>query len=251
MEYEESSVLNFAGKVFVGSDALKGGYASNPMLKGVDRLLVENGIYEIDGLINKWVRGLVLFCWRYLEDAAVLVCHFCFFSLAITSISLSLFSSVFLLLSLSFFCFIFLLAIFFSSFAYSTFVYFQLFPLVPIFLLNSTLVLFSTNFLVWLDFYYYFCFTIAFIFTFSAVLPRTYDVHNALQLTRVIDTTDRSVVMNGYGGNFDNEVCIFVCVRERECVRERRESVCEREDKERVCVCVWKRECVKGREIKW
>ena len=53
MEYEESSVLNFAGKVFVGYDALKGGYASNPMLKGVDRLLVENGIYEIDGLIEK------------------------------------------------------------------------------------------------------------------------------------------------------------------------------------------------------
>ena len=93
-----------------------------------------------------------------------------------------------------------------------------LFPPFPIFLRNSTPVLFFCTFHCDCNFYYYFCFTIAFIFAFSAVLPRTYDVHNALQLTRVIDTTDRSVVMNGYGGNFDNEVCMCMCQRECLCV---------------------------------
>ena len=53
MEYEEESILNFAGKVFIGADALRGGFASNPMLKGVDQILVQNGIKEIDNLIER------------------------------------------------------------------------------------------------------------------------------------------------------------------------------------------------------
>ena len=57
------------------------------------------------------------------------------------------------------------------------------------------------------------------------------------------------MVLNGYGGNFDNEVCIlYVSERERVCVRERRENV--RGRREGVCVCVWKKECVNGREKK-
>ena len=53
MEYEDESILNFAGKVFIGTDALKGGFKSNPMLRGVDQRLVQRGIDEIEDLIDR------------------------------------------------------------------------------------------------------------------------------------------------------------------------------------------------------
>lgn len=55
MEYEEQSVLNFPGKLFVGPDALKGGFKSNPMLRGVDQKKVYAAMLDIDDQIERYI----------------------------------------------------------------------------------------------------------------------------------------------------------------------------------------------------
>ena len=39
-----------------------------------------------------------------------------------------------------------------------------------------------------------------------AVVPKSYSVHNALKLAPQVDTTDRSLVVNGQRGQFDSHV---------------------------------------------
>ena len=41
---------------------------------------------------------------------------------------------------------------------------------------------------------------------FRAVIPKSYSVHNALKLAPQVDTTDRSLVINGQRGQFDSHV---------------------------------------------
>ena len=54
MEYEEEDCNhNFYRKVFVGPEALRGGFKSSPMLRGVDRDVVKEGIRNIEILIDR------------------------------------------------------------------------------------------------------------------------------------------------------------------------------------------------------
>lgn len=55
MEYEEQNVLNFPGKLFVGPDALKGGFKSNPMLRGVDVQKVSAAMRDIEEQIERYI----------------------------------------------------------------------------------------------------------------------------------------------------------------------------------------------------